>query len=135
MISADSAMDQAQVYGSVNTQMESRARNLQGEIRQDKTRGIDVEKKETELARVEKRAANATASQISTLGTANTEMTQARKTEQEEDKAKNIKMKHSSQEKQMEVFGTVKRKNTTGAESAIGKAQVIGNQGSLNISM
>ena len=52
MISADSAMAQAQVQGSVATRMEGRAGVLESEIKLDMARGDDVEKKKEELAEV-----------------------------------------------------------------------------------
>ena len=56
MISADSAMAQAQVQGSVATKMEGRAGVLEAEIKLDQARGDDVEKKKEELAEVQQKA-------------------------------------------------------------------------------
>ena len=50
MISADSAMKQAQVRGSVATQINGKAGVLESEIAMDKGRGSSTEKKEQELA-------------------------------------------------------------------------------------
>lgn len=50
MISADSAMKQAQVQGSVATQINGKAGVLESEIAMDKGRGSSTEKKEQELA-------------------------------------------------------------------------------------
>lgn len=71
MISADASMKQAQVQGSVATQMEGKAHILESEIRADKARGANVEKKEEELAGIEARAKEALSGQMSTLAEAN----------------------------------------------------------------
>ncbi len=74
MISAESAMKQAKVQGSVATKMEGRAGILKAEIKQDAARGGDVEKKQKELAEVEQKAQAADAAQLTTLAQANQEM-------------------------------------------------------------
>lgn len=78
MISADSSMKQAAVQGSVVTRMEGRAGVLESEIKMDKVRGGSTETKEAELAEVQAKAAEATASQMNTLGDANAAMEEAR---------------------------------------------------------
>lgn len=67
LISADTSMKQAKVQGSVATQMEGRANVLKAEIKQSGS----TEAKEAELADLEQKAANATASQMNTLAEAN----------------------------------------------------------------
>ena len=74
MISAESAMKQAKVQGSVATKMEGRAGILKAEIKQDAARGGDVEKKQKELAEVEQKAQAADAAQLTTLAQANQEL-------------------------------------------------------------
>ena len=89
MISADVAMDQAKVNGSVATKMEGRAGVLEIEIALDEARGIDTTRKREELADVEQKALDATSSQISTLSKANETMEEASekdKTEETEEK-------------------------------------------------
>lgn len=71
MISAESSMKQAQVQGSVATSMEGRAGVLKAEIKQDGATGGDTKSKEEELAQVEQKAEQATASQMESLGKAN----------------------------------------------------------------
>lgn len=88
MISAETSMKQAQVQGSMATQMEGRASVLESEIKQDAGRGISSEQKEEELAKVQQKAQSATESQMSALSDANQSMKEAAKTEQEE-KAEN----------------------------------------------
>lgn len=74
MISADAAMNQAQVQNSVATDMEGNARILKSEIRQDAARGTDTSDKQEALAELEERAANATAAQMDILESVDKEM-------------------------------------------------------------
>ena len=55
MISAESAMKQAKVQGSVATKMEGRAGILKAEIKQDAARGGDVERSRRNLQRLSRR--------------------------------------------------------------------------------
>ena len=73
MISADSSMKQAKVQGSVATQMQGRANVLKAEIKQSGS----TEAKEAELADLEQKAVNATASQMNTLAEANKAVSEA----------------------------------------------------------
>lgn len=82
MISADASMKQASKQGSVASKMEGRAGVLEVEIKLDSARNGDTSAKQAELAKVEQKAANATASQISTLNKANKEVEEAAKSEQ-----------------------------------------------------
>lgn len=83
MISADVSMKQAQAQGKVATEMKGRARVMAGEIAQDKARGLNVEKKESELAKLEERIEDVKASQIKTLSKAGKEMQEASKEDSE----------------------------------------------------
>ena len=56
MISADSAIKQAKVQGSVATKMEGRSGVLQSEIKMDQAIGGNTQKNEEELAEVEQKA-------------------------------------------------------------------------------
>ena len=86
MISADSAMAQAKVQGSVTTKMESRAGVLEVEIKLDQARGDDVEKKKEELAEVQQKAVAAESAQMNTLADANKELETAAKADQQAEK-------------------------------------------------
>ena len=77
LISADSSMKQAKVQGSVATQMEGRANVLKAEMKQSGS----TEAKEAELADLEQKAANATASQMNTLAEANKAASEAAEAE------------------------------------------------------
>lgn len=83
MISADSSMKQAQVQSSVATNMEGKADVLKSEIQMDKSRGLNTEKQEAELAEIEQKATDATASQINMLASANQAMRETAKAEQD----------------------------------------------------
>lgn len=83
VLSADASMKQARVQGSTAKQMQGRAGVLRAEIKQDAARG-DTQKKEEELADLEKKAQTATASQISSLAEANRAAEEAAKAEQAE---------------------------------------------------
>ena len=93
IISADAAMSQAQVQGSVATRMEGRAGVLEAEIKLDSANGGNVEAKQEELAKVQQKAVAAGASQTSTLASVNkkfeavaNEDRQDRKADEEADK-------------------------------------------------
>ena len=86
MISADSAMAQAKVQGSVATKMEGRAGVLEAEIKLDQARGDDVEKKKEELAEVQQKAVQAESAQMNTLADANKELEAAAKADQQAEK-------------------------------------------------
>ena len=86
IISADSAMAQAQVQGSVATKMEGRAGVLESEIKLEMARGNDVEKKKEELAEVEQKAVEAQSAQMDTLADANKKLEEAAKADQQTEK-------------------------------------------------
>ncbi len=87
IVSADSAMVQAQIQGSVATRMEGRAGVLEVEIKLDSARGEDVEAKKEELAEVQQKATAAESAQLNTLADANKELEAAAKTDQQTEKA------------------------------------------------
>ena len=86
MISADSAIKQAKVQGSVATKMEGRSGVLQSEIKMDQAIGGNTQKKEEELAEVEQKAQAAASSQFSTLADANRTMEEAAKEDSRKEK-------------------------------------------------
>ena len=87
MISAESSMKQAQVQGSVATSMEGRAGVLKAEIKQDGATGGDTKSKEEELAQVEQKAEQATASQMESLGKANKTIEEAAERQEQTESA------------------------------------------------
>ncbi len=112
MISADSAMAQAQVQGSVATKMEGRAGVLESEIKMDAGRGGNVEAKKEELAEVQQKAAQAESSQMNTLATANKELEAAAKADQQAEKtdtkeAKTDKVSEENQDKNVTEAGKI----------------------------
>lgn len=86
MISAGSAMAQAQVQGSVASQMEGKAGVLESEIKIDSARGSNVEAKKEELAELQEKAVVAEAAQMNTLTNVNKEFEEAAKADQQMDK-------------------------------------------------
>ena len=113
MISADSAMAQAQVQGSVATKMEGRAGVLESEIKLDSARGDDVEAKKEELAEVEQKAVQAVSAQMNTLAIANKELEEAAKADQQTEKADD---KDKKTDKKDAVAGEKDDKTVAGTE-------------------
>ncbi len=86
LISADTSMQQAEVQGSVATQMEGRARVLKSEIKMDSGRGADTGEKQEALADLEAQAQAASAGQISSLAEAGRDIKESAK--EDKDNAK-----------------------------------------------
>ena len=86
MISADSAMSQAQVQGSVVTKMEGRAGVLEAEIKIESARGGDVEAKKEEIGKIQQKVASLESAQMNTLENANKELKAVVRTEQQTEK-------------------------------------------------
>ncbi len=74
LISADSSIKKAKTQNAVITRMEDGIVTLKGEIRQDKARGENVDKKEAELAKQEAKLQKVSASQFTALDKANETM-------------------------------------------------------------
>lgn len=87
MISADTSIKQAEVQGGVATKLEGRANVLKAEMKQSGS----TEAKQAELADLEQKAANATASQINTLAEANKTVEEAAAAERTENKVSDTK--------------------------------------------
>ncbi len=87
MLSADTSVKQAKVQGSAATEMKGRANVLKAEIKQ----GGSTEAKEGELADLEQKAVNATASQMNTLAEANKAVEEAAAAERTDNKASGAK--------------------------------------------
>ncbi len=131
MISAGSSMKQAKAKGSVAIKMEGRAGVLEYEIKLDKTRGNDTQKKEEELADVTQKAQAATSSQISVLADASRTMEEAakadgktEKTDDKDEKTAGVKEKGSDEnvpgaDPQNENKSDVENINTQTAESTV----------------
>lgn len=120
MISAGSSIKQAKVQGSVATKMEGRAGVLESEIKLDKMRGNDTQKKEEELADVEQKAQAATSSQLSTLADASKTMEEAAKADSKDEKTDNEDAKTA------DVKGKVSDENVsdTQRETVLGSENV-----------
>lgn len=79
ILSADGAMKQAKVQGSVANAMEGRAGVLEVEIKLDSARNGDTSAKEAQLADVRQKAQDAVSSQMSTLAEADEALSEANK--------------------------------------------------------
>lgn len=80
IVSADSSVQQASRQGAIIASTRDGIAILKGEINQDEKRGVDTEKKQAELEKMEKREQRAIAFQSSILGEANNTMKSAAKT-------------------------------------------------------
>ncbi|MBQ8247280.1 MAG: FlxA-like family protein [Lachnospiraceae bacterium] len=87
IISADAALSQAKVHGSVATRMEGRAGVLEAEIKQG---GGNVEAKKEELAKVQQKAVAAGTSQTDTLASVNKDIKEAAKEDKTENKDEDV---------------------------------------------
>jgi len=90
IISADAAMSQAQVQGSVATRMEGRAGVLEAEIKLDSANGGNVKAKQEELAKVQQKAVAVGASQTNTLASVSKDIKEADKADKIENKDEDI---------------------------------------------
>ncbi|WP_286082016.1 FlxA-like family protein [Parablautia intestinalis] len=108
MISADTSIKQAKVQGSVAASMEGRANVLKAEVKQD---GGNVEAKKKEIAELEQKAENATASQMNTLAEANKTMEEAAEAERNDNKAS-----ESKEEKTDRAENTTEKTAESGAD-------------------
>ena len=107
-ISADASIKQTQVQGSVAASMEGRANVLKAEVKQD---GGNVEAKKKEIAELEQKAENATASQMNTLAEANKTMEEAAEAERNDNKAS-----ESKEEKTDRAENTTEKTAESGAD-------------------
>ncbi len=90
IISADAAMSQAQVQGSVTTRMEGRAGVLEAEIKLDSANGGNVEAKQEELAKVQQKAVAVGASQTNTLASVSKDIEEAANVDKTDNKKENV---------------------------------------------
>ena len=87
IISADAALSQAKVHGSVATRMDGRAGVLEAEIKQG---GGNVEAKKEELAKVQQKAVAAGTSQTDTLASVSKDIKEAAKEDKTENKDEDV---------------------------------------------
>lgn len=87
MVSADSSVQQANRQGTIITQTRDGIAILKGEINQDERLGINTDRKQEELEKMEEREQRATAFQSSILSEAADAMQSAAETDTEETKA------------------------------------------------
>lgn len=109
LLSADHAMDQAKVQKGVAMDLKGEARVLKSEIKQDARLGIDTSAKNEALAKLEKTAENAVASQVQILGETMEKVSEAEDETMEnkmtrEEKQEEEKEKGDLQEKRVNVL-------------------------------
>ena len=90
IISADAALSQAKVHGSVATRMEGRAGVLEAEIKLDSANGGNVKAKQEELAKVQQKAVAVGASQTNTLASVSKDIEEAANVDKTDNKKENV---------------------------------------------
>lgn len=137
MISADASVKQAKVQGSMAAQMEGKAGVLESEIKMDKSRGGNAEKKEEELADLQAKAQTAATAQISSLADASKMMEEASKTDQaaEPSKSKDNKKNQAAKEEERagkdtesQVNSSIHNETITAEASVAGTVQTVSQQ-------
>ncbi|MCM1181647.1 MAG: FlxA-like family protein [Clostridium sp.] len=122
LISADSSMKQAEVQGNVASRFEGRAGVLEIEIKLDESRAVNglsanTEGKKAELAEVEQKAMDVTASQMETLGDVNKSIEEANKADEQSDD-KDTKTSSSKEKDEENVSGAdSQEKDVSNAEN------------------
>ena len=114
IISADAALSQAEVHGSVVTRMEGRAGVLEAEIKLDSANGGNVEAKKEELAKVQQKAVAAGASQTDTLVSVSKDIEEAANTDKPENRDDDVS-----------VDGEKKSADTNVAEGVVTEDEVV----------
>lgn len=99
IISADSSMHQVKVQGAVKSEMEGKAGVLESEIKLDEARGGDTTKKREELAEVEAKAQDITASQMEILSKTEKDLKEAAEADREAEKKADKKDKTEDKDK------------------------------------
>lgn len=122
LISADSALSQAQAGEQIATQISGQANVLKSEIHMDKQAGLDTKAKEEELAKVEENLEGATASQIENLGKASEEIKEASQGTEKTEETREEKKSKSVKEKQEGDSPASERENGAAESSVTGPA-------------
>ena len=99
IISADSSMHQVKVQGAVTSEMEGKAGVLESEIKLDEARGGDTTKKREELAEVEAKAQDITASQMEILSKTEKDLKEAAEADREAEQKADKKDKTEDKDK------------------------------------
>lgn len=99
IISADSSMHQVKDQGAVKSEMEGKAGVLESEIKLDEARGGDTTKKREELAEVEAKAQDITASQMEILSETEKDLKEAAEADREAEKKVDKKDKTEDKDK------------------------------------
>lgn len=112
IISADSAISRAKAQGNISMEVESRARVLQSEIKQDAERGKDTKVKQKELEKLESKAIKTQGAKMEILTGAVREIRKAAQKEIQTDKKTGKEKMKSSDEKVAAVPNFAAKKKT-----------------------
>ena len=112
IISADSAISRAKAQGNISMEVESRARVLQSEIKQDAERGKDTKVKQKELEKLESKAIKTQGAKMEILTGAVREIRKAAQKEIQTDKKNGKEKMRSSDEKVAAVPNFAAKKKT-----------------------
>ena len=123
LLSASSAMKQVRAQEGIKKQMEGKAGVLKAEIKQDSGRGGDTDKKEEELAVMEKKATDIGNMQMNQLSEMNKNMNEASKADAEEQKRaekleEQRKEKRAERREQLEELQERKAESTVSVDGA-----------------
>ena len=112
IISANSAISRAKAQGNVSMEIESRARVLQSEIKQDAEHGKDTKVKQKELEKLESKAIQAQGAKMEILTGAVREIRKAAEKEIQPDKKSGTEKKSSHEDKAAIVPDFAAKKKT-----------------------
>jgi len=107
IISADAALSQAKVHGSVATRMEGRAGVLEAEIKLDSANGGNVEAKKEEFAKVQQKAVAAGTSQTDTLVSVSKDIEEAANADKTENEKEDVSVDGEKKSADTDVAGGV----------------------------
>ena len=110
MLSADSAMKQADIGDGIITRLKGEKNVLASEIKMDRSRGVNTAKKEEKLSDLEKRMDDVQSAQIQTLAEADKKLDEAAE-EENDDRTKDRKAKDG---KAVDRTGELKRGSANG---------------------
>ena len=144
LINAKSSMKMARVQSTAKKQMDGKANVLKAEIKQDKSSGTDVKRKEEELAVTEEKSAKIGESAMNTLSDLNSDLKQAAKIDAEEVRAGKVaekkkaekaaeKKKAEKQAQKERIEKAAGNNSTEGAEKTEATSEGTGHSISVNV--
>lgn len=117
VLSADTAVRNAQIQEGTAVRLEGRAAVLKSEMELDAGRNVEtVKSKESELAKAEQGAENARAAQMQTLGKTNQDLASADRAEQDSEKTEDADEKEEAKQKGLPYMYTSEGRTVTEEE-------------------